>query len=84
MKVQKESTSFTESSVGDTIDLITSIFHNVKKLGSFAKRTIVGIRQSFFGIIPLIRACLYMRYKKKADTILALEQQIVLDRKSVV
>lgn len=77
VKVQKESVSFMESSVGDTIDLITSIFHNVKKLGSFAKRTIVGIRQSFFGIIPLIRACLYMRYKKKADTILALEQQIV-------
>ena len=46
VKVQKESTSFTESSVSDTIDLITSIFQNVKKLG-------------------------------KADTILALEQQIL-------
>lgn len=77
VKVQKESTSFTESSVSDTIDLITSIFQNVKKLGNFTKRAIVGIRQSFFGIIPLIRACLYMRYKKKADTILALEQQIL-------
>lgn len=76
VKVQKESVTFVESSVTDTIDLITSIWGNVKKLGSFAKRTAIGIRQSFFGIIPLIRACLYMRYKKKADTILALEQQI--------
>ncbi|MCM1233257.1 MAG: hypothetical protein NC489_24330 [Ruminococcus flavefaciens] len=76
VKVQNESTTFTESAVSDTIDLISSIFTNVTKLGSFAKRTVTMIRNSFFGIIPLIRSCLYLRYKKKADTILALEQQI--------
>ena len=31
--------------------------------------------RSVFGIIPLIRSVLYLRYKKKADTVLALEQQ---------
>lgn len=28
-----------------------------------------------FGIIPLIRSCIYLKYKKKADTIAALEAQ---------
>jgi len=76
VKVQNESVAFTESAVSDTLELIDSIINNVSKIGGFVKRTIVGFKKSFFGIIPLIRSCLYLRYKKKADTILALEQQI--------
>lgn len=48
-------------------------------VGSIAKGSITlarNIRKSLFGIIPMIRSVAYFRYKKKADTIISLEQQI--------
>lgn len=72
----KESTTFMEASIADTAILIDTITTNIANLGRFAKRTFVGIKNSLFGIIPMIRSVMYLRYKKKADTILALEQQV--------
>lgn len=71
----KEST-FMESSISDTLELVDTVWNNAKRIGSFVKRTFSAIKNSLFGIIPLIRSILYLRYKKKADTIIALEEQI--------
>lgn len=71
----KEST-FMESAISDTLELIDTVWSNAKQIGSFVKRTFSAIKNSLFGIIPLIRSILYLRYKKKADTIIALEEQI--------
>ena len=69
----KESTSIVESAIGDTLglmgDIVTGSAAIVKggiKIGKMVVRTA-------FGIIPLIRSCIYLHYKRKADTIAALE-----------
>lgn len=72
----EESVSFLESSIGDTVDLISSLFQNIGKIASGGKRIFIAVKNSIFGIVPLIRSVLYLRYKKKADTILALDQQV--------
>lgn len=72
----EESVTFTESSIADTIDLIDSMISGVGRIASVGKRLVLTIKNSIFGIIPLIRSILYLRYKKKADTILALDQQV--------
>lgn len=71
-----ESTTYFESVVSDTIEAIDSIFRNVGKIGHYTKRLVNGIKSSVFGIVPLIRSILYLRYKKKADTILYLDQTV--------
>lgn len=78
-----ESTTFMESKVLDTINLISSIMTNVGKVGKFVKRTAISIKNSVFGIVPLIRSILYIRYKRKADTILSLEQQALLLQRNI-
>lgn len=72
----EESVAFMESTVADTIDLIDAMINNVSRIASVGKRLILTVKNSIFGIIPLIRSILYLRYKKKADTILALDQQV--------
>lgn len=72
----EESVSFMESTVADTIDLIDAMINNVSRIASVGRRLILTVKNSIFGIIPLIRSILYLRYKKKADTILALDQQV--------
>lgn len=74
-EVKKESTIM-ESSITDTFDLIHAIFTNTIRIGKYGKRAITTIRQSVFGIVPLIRSIMYLRYKRKADTVVALEQQV--------
>lgn len=71
-----ESTTILESVVADTIDLIDSVFSNVGRITNVAKTTFRTIKRTLFGIIPLIRSVLYLRYKKKADTVLKLEEQV--------
>lgn len=71
----KESTTFMEAGVADTIELIDIMMTNIGKIGHYTLSIVRTIKNSLFGIVPLIRSCLYLRYKKKADTILALEQQ---------
>lgn len=72
----KESVTFTEAAVADTIELIDVMMTNVGKIGHYTANIVRTIKNSLFGIVPLIRSCLYLRYKKKADTVLALEQQV--------
>ena len=70
-----ESTSFMESDVLDFLQLIDRIgsrIGNTVKAGVNIGKTII---KSAFGIIPLIRSIMYLRYKKKADTINALDEQ---------
>jgi len=71
----KESVTFIESAVADSLELIDLMLTSVGKIGHYTMNIIRTIKNSLFGILPLIRSCLYIRYKKKADTILALEQQ---------
>lgn len=71
-----ESYTFTESSISDSIKLIDSIITNVGKIGHYTVNLVRSIKASLFGILPIIRSCLYLKYKKKADTILSLEQQV--------
>lgn len=79
----EESTTFMESSISDTIDLIDSIFSKVGKLGKFARNVIVSIKNSVFGIVPLIRSVLYLKYKRKADMILSLDQQVQFIQRNI-
>lgn len=72
----KESAAMTEATIADTIELIDVIFTGVGKVTSFSKRVVSAIKNTIFGIVPLTRSIIYLWYKKKADTILALEQQI--------
>ena len=71
----QESTTYMEAVVSDTIELIDAMITGVGKIGHYTVSIVRTIKNSLFGIIPLIRSCLYLRYKKKADTVLALEQQ---------
>lgn len=71
----KESTAFMEAALADTIELVDSIFASIGKIAGAGKRIVLAVKNSLFGIIPLIRTVLYLRYKRKADTVLALEQQ---------
>ena len=79
----EESVSFMESTVTDTLQLLDVLWDNAKHIGTFVKRTFSAIKNSVFGIIPLIRSILYLRYKKKADTVLALEQQVDFINKNI-
>ena len=67
---------FKEASLGDTLTLLGSIWSGVKKVGTFTKNAVIGIKRSLFGIIPVVRGIMYLRDKKKADTVSALEEQI--------
>lgn len=72
----EESASFMESAISETIDLIDTMTTNIGKIAGAGKRLLMAMKNTIFGIVPLIRSVLYLRYKKKADTILALEQQV--------
>lgn len=71
-----ESVTMMESVISDTTELIDSIINNIGRITAAGRRVVHAIKNSIFGIIPLIRTVLYLRYKKKADTILALDQQV--------
>jgi hypothetical protein len=42
-----------------------------------------SIKNTIFGILPLIRSIIYLRYKRKADTIVALESQAAFLRMNI-
>lgn len=71
-----ESVAFTEAAVSETIDLIKSLSGGVGKAMSIGKNIFKMLYRTMFGIIPLIRSALYLKYKRKADTIISLEEQI--------
>lgn len=71
-----ESVSFTEATVGDTMELVKALYSGAGKAAAITTNVFKSVYKSMFGILPLIRSALYLRYKRKADTILALEDQI--------
>lgn len=71
----KESTIY-EGVVDETFTAIDKIFSVTSSAASYTINIARGIKSSVFGILPMIRSILYLRYKKKADTINALEQQV--------
>ena len=79
----KEAVSDITAGVAATIGMVGNLF---RKGGELAKKGInifKSAKNTFFGIVPLIRSVLYLRYKKKADTILSLEQQIVFIQNNI-
>lgn len=78
-----EECTFVESAVSDTLDLFDAITTNISKILALGKRGLIGIKNSVFGILPLIRSIIYLRYKKKADTIVSLEQQMDFIEKNI-
>lgn len=71
-----ESVAYMENIVSDTLALIDTAVGAVGKTISLAGTVIKAVKNSIFGIVPLIRTILFLRYKKKADKINALEDQI--------
>jgi len=71
----KEAVIMEEVSVLGALQILYSLGEGLGKLGSFAINTFKILKRTMFGIIPFIRSILYLRYKRKADTILALEEQ---------
>ena len=67
----------------ETINLIKGLWNNITgifKSGSSIFRT---LKRTLFGIVPLIRSIMYLRYKKKADTIVSLEEQIIFIERNI-
>ena len=80
--LKKESVYY-EGNIADTWQILTNLASTVSKGFDFGKRAVQAIRKSIFGILPLIRICLYFRYKKKADAVLNLEQQAQFIRMNI-
>ena len=72
----KENGEFYEANVvTDTLAVLASAGHNIKRIGAAGISAFKKLKKSLFGIVPIIRSCIYLKYKKKADTISSLEQQ---------
>lgn len=72
-----------ESFVSDSVTLLAFILDNGKKMVFNGINIFNVVRRSLFGIIPLIRSVLYIKYKRKADTILALEEQAAFIKQNI-
>lgn len=72
----KESVECITEGVTDILKLIDTGIDAAKKGSSLVSNLFRSIKSSLFGIIPLIRSILFLRYKKKADKINALETQV--------
>ena len=71
---------YTEGVVGAivaTVNVVASVLKGMTSLGRLGINTIKTLKKTVFGIVPLIRGVIYLSYKRKADTILSLEQNIV-------
>lgn len=78
-----ESTSFLEASVEDTIKLVSDIWNNVTNIGKFGWRAVNAVKNSIFGIVPLIRSVMYLRYKRKADMIRELDTNVAFIQQNI-
>lgn len=67
---------YSESPLADTWGLIGDIFHGVYKGAMVGVSLVQTIKKSLFGIIPLCRSIFYIRYRRKANKILKLEDQV--------
>lgn len=68
--------AFTEGNVRDIMDVAGVLFNAGKNVTKFGVNAVKAIKNSLFGIIPLIRSIMYLRYKRKADKITSLDQQV--------
>ncbi|MDE6852572.1 MAG: hypothetical protein K2J67_08785 [Lachnospiraceae bacterium] len=62
--------------VSSTINLISSIWGAGKSVVHFGTHAFKTAKRTVFGIVPLIRGVIYLSYKRKANSILALEENI--------
>lgn len=68
--------AFMEGNVRDIMDVAGVLFNAGKNVTKFGVNAVKAIKNSLFGIIPLIRSIMYLRYKRKADKITSLDQQV--------
>lgn len=66
----------TEGTLDEMLSAIEIGINGAKNIGKFGVHLVKGIKNSIFGIVPLIRSGMYLKYRKKADTIASLEQQV--------
>lgn len=72
----KESVGAVAKLVADTLDTIGVIMSGVGKMGTFAVNTFKTMKATMFGILPMIRTALYLKYKRKANIVLELDEQV--------
>lgn len=69
--------------INGTMVIIGSLIGIAKSIKDHGFHVIRNIKNTVFGVIPLIRAVIYLSYKRKADTILALEQNVAFIEQNV-
>jgi hypothetical protein len=69
-------TNINEGAVADFFDAATSIFNIAGNIVSGGVNLFVYVKNTVFGIVPLIRSVVFLKYKAKADTIVSLQNQI--------
>lgn len=77
---------FTEGVLDTAMGTINSFSNLLSTVGEIGKKgfTLVKVLvKSFFGIIPITRSIMYLWYKRKADTIVALEEQVVFIKQNI-
>ena len=73
--IEEGSIGDTLRGTGDILDIVSYIGRGIGKIGEGILGAYRTLKNTMFGIIPLIQCCLYLRYKRKADTVLELEEQ---------
>lgn len=64
--------------IGITIDGISNIVDNLNVIVNSGVNIFNIVRRSLFGIIPLIQCAVAIRYRRKVNTIMDLDEQILL------
>lgn len=67
----------------ETINLIKGLWQNITGIFKSGSSVFKTLKRTLFGIVPLIRSIMYLRYKKKADTIVSLEEQIIFIERNI-
>ena len=75
--------TFMEDTVADTVNIINGIIGSVRKLVGLGVNAVKSVKRSIFGIVPLIRSAMYLKYKKKADTINSLDEQCAFIHRNI-
>ena len=78
VKVNNEGVLYSEGVIGDVAQAGTLGYQIGKNIVGAVKNgfnAFKRLRKSVFGIVPIVRSIAYLRYKKKADTIISLDQQ---------
>lgn len=76
-------TEVTFAGIASTVELLGKVFQTLGKGVKFGVNSFRALRRTVFGIIPLIRSVIYLSYKRKADAILSLEQNIAFIEQNI-